>query len=623
MARLDSRARVGLGAAATALALAWVVAPASAQTTPPPADVPRPFTPPPQELELRERLERQQPPRSDGPRILRDELDPNAVPGAADVSFMVSGVEIFDGTDASANGGLGRLRIARDGSLINGQLAIPAAEIEALVAPLRGRTATLADLLQLGQDIRRAYEDAGFGLVSVRVPPQEITSEGADAGVVRLVVTEGTLRQIIPQGVGGDTRRQVMRYLTQIQAGADAGEPVNLKRVERFLLLANDLPGVSVRASLKRGVAAGEVDMVVDIRLDRLTGQLSLQNLASKPLGRWGVLAGVDYNGPVLGGRLDQVSVFAYNTLNLQEQQIVQVGTRKAIGANGTVVGGRVTAAWSEPGSRLADLDLQSETLQGEVEVSHPIIRSRRTNLRATAGFQSLDQITDGLNNQTLSEDQTRVVYARADAQWRRPLADGRAGLEVRQGLEILGATSREDANKSRLDGNARAFVVRADADVNRPLCREGAWLGGYCDRVSAHLRVNAQWTDEALLSPEEYAIGNQTIGRGYDPAILTGDKAFAFAAEVRARVFTQPVLRRVEPFVFYDNVWVANEDEFSQGARTVDSAGVGLRIALGDRNQAQLNLTYARPMRRPFEDPALGERPDAIILATLTTSLF
>ena len=134
-------------------------------------------------------------------------------------------------------------------------------------------------------------------------------------------------------------------------------------------------------------------------------------------------------------------------------------------------------------------------------------------------------------------------------------------------------------------------------------------------------LGVRGQSTGKPLLSFEEYAAGNYTIGRGYDPATLLGDRGIGFSAELRWGRLVPPGPRAiaVQPFLFFDAARVSNHDRIfpSIGPQHLASVGGGVRAAIGDR--ARLDVTLAAPLQRAGLET---KRPDPRLLVTFTTRL-
>jgi len=120
------------------------------------------------------------------------------------------------------------------------------------------------------------------------------------------------------------------------------------------------------------------------------------------------------------------------------------------------------------------------------------------------------------------------------------------------------------------------------------------------------------------LLSFEEFTAGNYTVGRGYEPATLSGDSGVGLSAELRGPRLL-PLKRSklaVQPFIFGDAAWVWNKHD-GEGADHLTSAGGGIRAELADR--FRLDGTIAVPLEKTG---ILDRKGDVRVLVTLTTRI-
>ncbi len=445
-------------------------------------------------------------------------------------------------------------------------------------------------------------------IASVQIPAQEIAN-----GVLRLQVVTAKIVQMRIRGDAGRYEALLRERLAKIEAM----DPLNDREAERLLLLAGDVPGLDVALSLQAsGGAQGEVigDLTVSSR--RFAVFANAQNYNARVLGRETVYARGEMYG--LTGMGDITYLGASTTTDFQEQIILQGGHIFALGSGGTTFGGRATYAWSRP--ELGALDLRTNTLAAGFDVTHPLIRSIRSNARVRGGFDYIDQIAragSGDNAVTLTRDKLRIAYVGIDADHQFVDRNGNSLLaiaatgDLRKGLGIFGASDRGFANgelTSRLFGNPRAWVFRAAVDATLRL--------GPVFSIAGSGQV--QWASDPLLNYEEFALGSLTIGRGYDPGSNSGDQAIGGRVEARADV---PIASKVgtQFYAFYDRLNLRNLDEVRlEGPRTFESAGSGLRFSLP--NAMVLDVAYAKPLDRAL---LLDERrPPARVLVSLTVQL-
>ena len=497
--------------------------------------------------------------------------------------------------------------------------SLPAESLRPAYAPFLGRELPVSIICEIRDRAATILREAGY-IAAVEVPEQRIAD-----GNVRFQVLMAKLVGLRVRGEAGQAERTIAGYLEQLTDQ----EVFNRHDAERYLLLTGDLPGYDVRLALRSaGAARGEVIGEVTVRRTAALVDFTVSNYGSRQLGRWGGLL----RGQIFGltGLGDRTTLALFSTADFEEQQTVQLAHDFRLGGEGLAVGGQVTYAWAKPDLGEALVDIRSRTLFATLDVSYPFIRRQAQTLRGLVGMDFVNQDID-LNGLDLNRDRLRVAFARltldkiglsggglrytpAEPFWRFG-----ALAEIRQGLEILGASERCEpltacllggaVPPTRIEGNPTATVLRGAADAEfRP-----------DPRVTIALTTRGQYSADPLFSFEEFAAGNYTIGRGYDPGTILGDSGVAAAAELRFGS-AYPRSSRAwafQPFVFADQAWVWNEDELlGVGRQELTSVGGGVRVAWG--NRLRLDAVIAHPLDRTL----LQEERDTRFLVSLTTRL-
>src|SRR6267142_6226056 len=230
--------------------------------------------------------------------------------------------------------------------LVTGASVFTPEQLRGLVADGEGRELTLAQIEGFAARITAFYREHGYILARAYVPAQEMRG-----GVVELAVLEGRVGKIDITGLRHYDADYLRRYV----------EPRSPSRVfeagdfERGLLTLNDLPGLSVKSTLKPGVEPGTTDIVLDVDEDRLiTGALDANNYGSPQTGyeRFGV--SLNLNNPsglgdvlafrgltsTIGGALWLVRLSYAIPLNTLGTKIGGAYTHSHVGTNvGAVVG--------------------------------------------------------------------------------------------------------------------------------------------------------------------------------------------------------------------------------------------------------------------------------------------
>ncbi len=117
---------------------------------------------------------------------------------------------------------------------------------------------------------------------------------------------------------------------------------------ERYLLLASDLPGYTVRLTLRpAGTAPGEVVGDVTVQHTPAYVDFNVENGGSQELGRWGGLVRGEIFG--LTGLGDRTMLSVFSTADFHEQQTIQLAHDFRLGPQGLSIGDNFTYAWANP----------------------------------------------------------------------------------------------------------------------------------------------------------------------------------------------------------------------------------------------------------------------------------
>lgn len=161
----------------------------------------------------------------------------------------------------------------------NGVTVFDEDELKELLANYSGIKISFAQIKSVASQIEKYYEKNGF-LARATVPPQDISS-----GVVRIEVQEAYLGEIrIEKGSSSLVREG--RILSIVTASLQKGDLYDADSLNRGLLLADDLSGVSLTGFLQEGSAPGLVDLnLKTLKEARGTAELSIDNANARALG--------------------------------------------------------------------------------------------------------------------------------------------------------------------------------------------------------------------------------------------------------------------------------------------------------------------------------------------------
>lgn len=466
---------------------------------------------------------------------------------------------------------------------IENMTAYSEAEAAPLYSDMIGQTITLADVYGIAQRLTIKYRNDGYVLTQVVVPEQTI-----DGGRVRLRVVEGFVDDVRIEGEARGSRDFLQGFAEKIRNQ----RPLNAKKLERYILLMNDLPGVNARAVLSPSLktqGATDVVIVVSHKPFDLFGQVD--NRGTRYLGPMQFNVGTRINS--LFGMYEGLSLqaaSAFTDLDDPEMKHFAAGWAQPLNTEGTrlSIGGSVTS--TDPGYTLTPFDVEGLARAVNLELFHPFIRTRSENLYGALRFNYLN--SERSDNLGLGDtvDRLRVVRAGGTYQF----ADALIGFntinaEVSKGLDIFGASDEGDANLTRAAGDPQ--FLKVTMEVSR--------LQRLTSMFDAYAAVSGQHSNDTLLASEEFGIGGVNYGSAYDPSEITGEQGIAARAELRANNPIQLPVSALQVYGFYDigKVWDEDAVLAQDRQRSLASTGLGLRSTVNDNLAATLEV--AVPLTR------------------------
>ncbi len=491
-----------------------------------------------------------------------------------------------------APSGASEIRITPRDFCLRGGTVYSTDQLRPLYADLIGRSVPLQAVYDLAKRITAKYGNDGYVLSRAIVPPQQFSPHGA---VPCLQIVEGHVERV--EWPAALTRYR--DFFTYYAAKITAERPVNVRTIERYLLLAGDLPGLKFATSLKPSpTTQGASVLVVE--------------LAEKPFDAFGRVdnRGTSARGPVqfmlsgavnnLAGAHESFNLTWASATRLQELQYYAVGYRQVLTPEGLWVFANASHGPSRPGTYpLTSIDYTSLSDVFEAGVAAPVVRTREKNLTITGLLFSSDSTSDWMFG-PYNIDRLRGLRFKLDADYADAwLGINQLNLVYSQGIEGLGSTPRDDVYASRIGG--RPDFGKIEVSVSRTQVLPA--------RFSLFASVYGQYALTRLLAPEQCGYGGRFYGRAFDPSQILADHCVAAIGELRYDLPSgAPQLSQLQLYVFsdYGKLWrgLGTYDPVSYLPQTSDqaaSAGAGLRI--GWLNRLSADLQVAKAIEGPRDD--------------------
>lgn len=460
---------------------------------------------------------------------------------------------------------------------VEGVTVYPAADIAAMTQGLAGHTVPFSAIDAVRLEIARRYRGDGYILSTVSA------SYDAPTGLLRFLVTEGRIATVKLDGDIGPAATQVLRFLNRLTE-----QPVtDAATLERYLLLAQDVPGVTLHAVLQASTSEpGALNLIAEVSRQAVSGLVATDNRASRFTGPIETLAGLSLNSFTEFGEKSEISLYhAWPN----SETFGQASFEAFVGSSGLKVQIYGGDGVSLPTGPLAALDYRGVTQVFGAKASYPVIRSRRQTLNVWLTLDGIDTLIDtnigtGGTSIPTGDDSLRILrlgadYALSDlvAGADRPAVDQLSG-RLSEGLDILGASS---GGALAPRAGEQVNFTKANFQLSRTQTLFYPWQGG---SVALMGLLAGQWSDAILPPAEQFYLGGTQFTRGYYSGQVAGDKALAATAELQLN--TGIDLSRLglstdvtsQFYVFYDwgEVW---QNQAATLAPRIASAGGGARF--------------------------------------------
>lgn len=415
----------------------------------------------------------------------------------------------------------------------------------------------LYDLNQAADAITRFYRDQGFPIARAIIPAQRV-----ERGVVRIEVIEGRVGQI--EFVGND------RYSGEVLAPYTAPIPrdglVTLGGLERSLLLLNDLPGLTARATLRPGAAFGMTDIVIETEEKRASGFLALDNRGREEVGEHRLDANLELHNPF--GIGDQIGL---RMIKSENERLTYGRVLYSLPASPGGLRASLSHARTEYriGGAFSALGIEGEATTTEYTLSYPARRSRRHNLIYSFGVRRTETHQTALG--VVTEDhRIGLISLSVLSNW---IHDDSSATNASMVLAGNG-------HRNRLGTRQDAQAARLEIDVNHLRAASRTW--------DLFLRGNMVFSRDALADTEKFALGGPDSVRAYRTSELRGDQGWQATVELRRQfqILNRPGVAQI----FYDR-GVAKAKGFP-GTDSLHGWGVG--FSLFPHRNLRVRMEYA-----------------------------
>ena len=459
-------------------------------------------------------------------------------------------------------------------------------QIDLVIAPFLHKSIDFTQLQVLATYIEDAYRRLGF-LARVVIPEQTIRNdlliiriEESNWGKVRI---EGLSKRVDSQ--------QISKTIISSQK---TGQPLNIKTLERGLLLADDLPGVTVSGVLSQSNTALTTDLIAHIKDDPLyTVSIQTDNSGPKSIGTNRLVGNLGINSPLGIGDLF-TGVFLWS----EGSNYSRLGYTLPIGHDGLRVGVNTSVmSYKLVSSEFEGLRASGSSTSNGLEALYSLIRSRLTNLYTVLNTDyrvfSNSNASSGLMSQYSVMDYSASLFLSIldEVGW---VSSNSLSLVFINGYTNLDGSPNQNAVATSNNAQGSFTKIRYSANRTQFLDRNG---------LSLYASLSGQATGANLDPSEMFYLGGMNGVRAYPSNEGAGSQGQLISFELR-HLMTENV--NLVLFYDYGHVLVNPNNAYAVAGDLsgYSQKGTGLSVGVKPYSNTDLKAIWAK---RLGTDPNLS----------------
>lgn len=467
--------------------------------------------------------------------------------------------------------------------VFKGNKIITTEELESFVKKYIGTELTFDEINQVVVSISILYEQKGY-LAQATLPEQNITNGNIQVNILEAHFGGTTY---LPMGNGEKPYVRESRVMDIVYPSSKVNGPLDLKRLERGILLANDLPGIGVGANLKPGQEVGHTDIEVQIEnRARFNTSILADNYGSRSTGYERIVVSANLFNPLrLGDDLNATILKTAGTEYMRLDYSMPVGNDGLrIGTNATYLEYKVITI------EYKSLEPVGHSAGFGLEASYPIYRSRDKNLNLDFDYDT-KVFQNNTNTEVTSDYYTRIFSTSLSGdfvdQWLLDGATNNAKFIFDHGKNDLKTSQNFSTDLS--NSHTHGIFNRAQLSFRRDQFLKNDY--------TLVIKGSGQWTDHNLDSSQKFYLGGPTGVRAYPASEGSGSEGYLLNLE----------LKKDLPFnltgsIFYDEGYVRqNVDNLDASGTVINTLnsyklkGYGLEFSWRGPLKTNIYFTYAK----------------------------
>ena len=456
---------------------------------------------------------------------------------------------------------------------LTGNTVFSTDELKKITAPYEARVVASSELEDLRVALTRYYIDHGYINSGAVIPDQKVAD-----GVIHIDIIEGRLTDI---NVVGNKHLNASYIKERLELGA--GPPLNVQALQERIQIMLESPVVqTLNSQLRPGDRPGEANLTTLVKEGpRVQFIPVVDNRLSPSLGDVRVLPQVYVYS--LTGHGDVLNTAVGLGEGLTDAYVTWGIPLNAHDTTLTLLG-NYTDSQVENGV-FKDLDIENKTRTFGFRLSQPFYRTPSQTFSMALGMDLRKS-----ESELLGEDFAFTPGVPSNGEVKASIIRFSQDWSKRGAEQALAA-------RSLFSLGVDAFDATTNSN-NLPSGKFFAWLGQFQwarrlgpDWGELIFRTDAQLTNDALFTMEQFSVGGALSVRGYRENQLVRDYGFDASLEYRYPLLKEPSGRTILALAPFVDAGGAKNNDLPNGPNPtfIYSAGAGLRWNPTPRIHAQL----------------------------------
>ena len=410
----------------------------------------------------------------------------------------------------------GKLVVTLQSITFQGATILGDRELTEVVAKYLGVPMEYEQLLEIGMTVETYYRQNNY-LARVILPPQDLSGGVLQLEVIESVISKMEVEQQLAELP--DTEAHVTALIAKQQA---VGEPLNTKKMERGLALANNVPGVSVQASLKEGSTAGDTELLLKMYQTRtMDTDLTVDNAGSRSTGAIRLLASLNLFNPN-----DLQDLFNLVASYTQGSEYLRMAYSLPVGLDGWRMGANLSFMnYKTVAGEIGMVGAFGNAITKGLEWLYPLLRSDEASATVTVNADEKKFKNTSAQGLLMSDYSAKVMSTQVAGYYRDLEPGGGSGSYL---VQYSYGNINLDGSLSQLSDNAK--TEGRFGKIKTAL----TWQQPITTQTSAFVSYTAQLANKNLDSSEKMQLGGINGVRAYPTGEGSGSDGQLVQLELR-----------------------------------------------------------------------------------------